>query len=211
MDDQNSAFAEPASLEAVLITDEVLRRSPRAPDYELESHAHCVLVETLASTPEQILQCLAQEVMKVCNAGSAGISLLNKLDGEQTFVWPAVVGAWGSYVGAKTPRDFGPCAEVLARGTALVFRHPELHYPYLQDTSPSIEEGMLAPVYVGAKAVGTVWVISHEERRKFDSEDLRRLTSLSRFASIAFHVCFGDFYCRREHFLQSGFQVFAKQ
>jgi len=188
MDDQPSDLPDLVPLEAVLITDEVRRRTLRAPNYELESQLHSVVVEALANAPESVLQCLAQEAMRLCNAESAGVSLLNKQDGERTFVWPAVVGEWSRFVGAGTPSDFSPCADVLARGTSLVFCHPERRYPYLKDAVPGIEEAMLAPVFVGSKAVGTVWVIAHRANRHFDSEDLRQLTNLTKFASIAYQV-----------------------
>jgi signal transduction histidine kinase len=44
---------------------------------------------------------------------------------------------------------------------------------------------------VKGRAVGTIWAIHHEdlpERRKFDTEDLRLLESLGRFASAAYQT-----------------------
>lgn len=31
----------------------------------------------------------------------------------------------------------------------------------------------MVPYYVGGEAVGTVWVVMHDQRRKFDAEDER--------------------------------------
>jgi GAF domain-containing protein len=47
-------------------------------------------------------------------------------------------------------------------------------------------EALLIPFFVGAEAVGTVWVLSHDERRQFDAEDFRLLNSIGKFASAAF-------------------------
>ena len=47
---------------------------------------------------------------------------------------------------------------------------------------------MLVPFYLEGKAVGTIWAIAHDDRRKFDTEDLRQLESLGRFASAAYQA-----------------------
>jgi len=44
------------------------------------------------------------------------------------------------------------------------------------------------PFFVEGKAVGTIWAIAHDDRRRFDAEDLRLLEHLSRFASAAYQV-----------------------
>jgi PAS domain S-box-containing protein len=69
--------------------------------------------------------------------------------------------------------------------TPLLFTHWERRYPYLLEVVPLAEEGLLVPIYVRGKAVGTIWAIAHDLRRQFDSEDLRQLESFGRFASAA--------------------------
>jgi len=44
----------------------------------------------------------------------------------------------------------------------------------------------LIPLYVDGEAVGTIWVISHDENRRFDAEDLRVMTNLGNFAGAAY-------------------------
>ncbi len=46
----------------------------------------------------------------------------------------------------------------------------------------------MVPFYAKGKAVGTIWLVAHDERRKFDSEDQRMLESLGSFASAAFQA-----------------------
>jgi PAS domain S-box-containing protein len=53
---------------------------------------------------------------------------------------------------------------------------------------PPIVEALLVPFHRERKPVGTLWVIAHTPSRKFDTEDQRVLTSLSRFASMAYQV-----------------------
>jgi PAS domain S-box-containing protein len=51
-----------------------------------------------------------------------------------------------------------------------------------------IEECLLVPFYVGGKAVGTIWAITHSDRRKFDAEDERLMNTLGQFASLAYQT-----------------------
>jgi PAS domain-containing protein len=140
----------------------------------------------LADSPATILQTLADWVLKALQADSAGLSLLTK-DGKG-FYWAAISGAWRSHTGGGTPRDFGPCGDVLDRNAPMLFTHWELRYPYLATATPLAEEGLLVPFFVKGKAVGTIWAIVHTSRRRFDAEDLRLLERLGQFASAAYQT-----------------------
>jgi len=164
-----------------------LRRRPlRAPEYERENSALVSLVSALADSPRTILQTLADKVLEVLQAGSAGLSLLTK--DETRFYWAAIAGAWGPHIGGGTPRSFGPCGDVLDRNVPMLFTHWELRYPYLGSATPLADEGLLVPFHVNGRAVGTIWAIAHEKTRTFDLEDLRLLESLGRFASAAYQA-----------------------
>ena len=173
-------------LEAIVRTDELSRRPSRPPDHASENNALVALSTALADSPVTILQTLADRVLEGLQADSAGLSLLTK-DGK-SFYWAAISGAWQSHTGGGTPRDFGPCGDVLDRNAPMLFTHWELRYPYLGTATPLAEEGLLAPFYVKCKAVGTIWAIVHTDRRRFDAEDLRLLESLGRFASAAYQA-----------------------
>jgi GAF domain-containing protein len=178
-------------LESILCTEELTRRPTRPRDYETENRALVSLAQALAESPRTILQTLADKVLEVFQAGSAGLSLLTKEDGGRRFYWPAIAGMWKPHVGGGTPRDFGPCGDVLDRNVPLLFRHFERRYGYLLPVTPPAEECLLVPFSVEGKAVGTIWAITHDDRpgaRKFDSEDLRMLVSLGTFASAAYQA-----------------------
>jgi signal transduction histidine kinase/GAF domain-containing protein len=175
-----------ASLESILRTDELLDRPSRLPDCGKENAALVALIGALADDPETILQTLADKVLDVLQADSAGLSLLTR-DGQR-FYWAAIAGAWGPHIGGGTPRDFGPCGDVLDRNVPMLFTHWERRYPYLGTAFPLAEEGLLVPFFVNGKSVGTIWAISHDSRRKFDREDLRLLESMGRFASAAYQT-----------------------
>lgn len=174
----------PASLESILITEELNKRPSRPPDYEVESRALLAIAQHMADSPRTTLQKLAESALQICGADSAGVSLVSKKSGD--FYWPAVAGAWKPHIGGGTPRNFGPCGVVLDRDSMQLFKRPERLYPYLLPISPPVVEALLTPFYVEGKAVGTVWVVAHSADRKFDSEDLRLIESLGRFAAAFF-------------------------
>lgn len=175
-----------APLESILCTEELLNRPGRPPDYAKENAALAALVGALADSPRTILQTLADKVLEVLDADSAGLSLLTK-DGKR-FYWAAIAGAWQPHLGGGTPRDFGPCGDVLDRNITMLFTHWERRYPYLNAAMPLAEEGLLVPFFVNGKSVGTIWAIAHRNHRKFDSEDQRLLESMGRFASAAYQT-----------------------
>jgi C4-dicarboxylate-specific signal transduction histidine kinase len=175
-----------APLHSILCNDELLRRPSRPPDYTKENGALTTLVSALADSPRTILQALADKVLETLDADSAGLSLLTK-DGKR-FYWAAIAGAWQPHIGGGTPRDFGPCGDVLDCNRTMLFTHWERRYPYLSAAMPLAEEGLLVPFYVNGKAVGTIWTIAHRNHRRFDSEDQRLLESMGRFASAAYQT-----------------------
>jgi GAF domain-containing protein len=89
-------------------------------------------------------------------------------------------------VDGGTPRDFGPCGTVLDRDAAMLCSHPERDFPYFGEVLPLLDEGLLIPFYVDGEAVGTIWIISHDETRRFDAEDLRVMTNLGAFAGTVY-------------------------
>jgi PAS domain S-box-containing protein len=175
-------------LESILFTEELRRRPSRPPDYERENRALVALASALADPRSNVLQTLAETILDVTQCDSSGLSLLTKGDGGERFYWPAIAGMWSPHVGGGTPRDFGPCGDVLDRNRTLLFQHFERRYPYLLPVVPSAKECLLVPFYVGGKAVGTIWAIVHSERRKFDAEDERLMNTLGQFASLAYQT-----------------------
>lgn len=175
-----------APLASIVLTEELRRRPSRPPDYEKENRALAALVGALADSPRTILQTLADKILEVLQAGSAGLSLLTK--DKTRFYWAAIAGAWAPHIGGGTPRNFGPCGDVLDRNVPMLFTHWEKRYPYLGSATPLADEGLLVPFYVNGRSVGTIWAIVHDRSKQFDSEDQRLLESLGRFASAAYQA-----------------------
>src|SRR5438270_10093334 len=188
-----TSIPEAASLQSILCTEELQRRPSRPPEYEKENRALVKLASTLADSPGTIFQTLAETILDITQCDSAGLSLLTR-DGKtpdacgERFYWPAIAGIWNPHVGGGTPRNFGPCGDVLDQNRTLLFRHFERRYPYLMPVTPAAEECLLVPFYVDGQAVGTIWGIMHTDRRRFDAEDDRVMASLGKFASSAYQA-----------------------
>jgi len=176
------------ALESILCTEELRRRPWRAPDYKRETRALVALTSALAHSPGTILQTLADTILDVTQADSSGLSLLTTNDGGKRFYWPAIAGMWKPHIGGGTPRNFGPCGDVLDCNTTLLFRHFERRYTYFLPITPLVEECLLVPFYIGDKAVGTIWAIMHDGSRKFDAEDERLMGALGQCASLAYQT-----------------------
>jgi PAS domain S-box-containing protein len=177
-----------APLESILCTEELRLRPFRPPDYETENRALAALASALAESRSNILQTLADTILDVTQCDSSGLSLLTKDDGGKRFYWPAIAGMWKPHIGGGTPRDFGPCGDVLDQNRTLLFQHFERRYPYFEPVTPLVEECLLVPFYVDGRAVGTIWAIMHSDRHKFDAEDERLMSRLGQFASLAYQT-----------------------
>jgi signal transduction histidine kinase/ActR/RegA family two-component response regulator len=175
-----------APLESILATEELGRRPSRPPDYQKENCALVALASAMVDAKSNILQAFAEMILDVTQCDSSGLSLLTKDGGR--FYWPAIAGEWKPHIGGGTPRNFGPCGDVLDRNCTLLFRHFERRYPYLRPVIPAAEECLLVPFYVGGKAVGTIWAIMHTGRHLFDGEDERIMRALGQFASVAYQT-----------------------
>jgi PAS domain S-box-containing protein len=176
------------ALRSMLSTDELRRRPSRPPDHAAENQALIALAREMATSPEGILQRLADTALSLCRAHSAGLSLLEDGDQKNNFHWRAIAGEWTPHLNGGTPRDFGPCGTVLDQDSAMVCSHPELDFPYWAPIKPVLEEGLLIPFHIRGEAVGTIWIVAHDTSRRFDAEDLRVMTNLGTFAAAAYQT-----------------------
>lgn len=169
----------------VIATSKLKSREARPPDFKQECEALRELAKTLADAPNHLAQHLVDLAMQLTGAGSAGLSLLETVDGEAMFRWVATAGDFGRHAGETLPRGFSPCGAVVDRNEALLMHHPVRHYPYIAQLRSPVCEVMLAPFTQGGEPKGTVWVVHHTEGKRFDLEDLRLLQSITGFASAA--------------------------
>ena len=170
------------SLEEILCTDDLFRRRSRPPHHELENRALHSLMGTLAVAPCAVPQALSDTMAGLLDAGSAGIHLLSAARSAQS-PWAAVAGAWAPHLCGV--REFAPGADAVSRDAPLLLRRVDRHYRSLQHLTPRAEECLVVPVHVDGAPVGTIWAVAHDDRRRFDMEDLRQMQSLAAFAAAA--------------------------
>lgn len=142
----------------------------------------------LMATHDQkaVLRKVASYALMICKAESAGFSILETdRAGKESFRWTATCGRMHAFEGGTTPANFSPCGFCLERNSAQLFRNPERYYDYLKPIAP-LAELLLIPMHHGNSWVGTVWVISHQGRRKFDPEDARLMMQFGSLVSATF-------------------------
>jgi hypothetical protein len=171
-----------AKLIGVLITPQLSARPSRRKNRVQLGKAVKMLESKLSGSEQELLDALVQAALKLCNAGTAGFSVL--YEDEQVFRWDALAGALMAARGGTTPRTWSPCGTTLDLGRPQLFSHPSRCFEYFKDAPQPISEGLVVPVYIGAKPLGTLWVASHDDR-KFDKEDLQVLQSFADFCGTA--------------------------
>src|SRR5687768_7012494 len=177
----------PISVDEVVINSQLHSRSSRLPDYEAEENALIALAQTMADAPQTILQKLVETALQLCRADTAGISLLEKHGDAEVFRWEALAGVFSDRVNTRMPRNASPCGTTIDRDTTQLMYMAERLFPALQ-AEPPIVEALLIPFHVEHKPIGTIWVVAHDERRKFDREDERIVRALAEFASAAWQL-----------------------
>jgi signal transduction histidine kinase len=176
-------------LEDVLITDQLFLRAQKERDPREEAESLQRLAHVMARRPHKLVETLLEMALRLCGAGTAGISLLEERpDAEPVFRWTHLAGALEGYVGKVGPKDFSPSAICLNLGSPQLFSYPARYFEYFEDVNPPIVETLVFPLPIGDEVQGTLWIVSHDENVKFDSEDVRRMTVLAEFTSCGLHL-----------------------
>jgi two-component sensor histidine kinase len=159
----------------------LLQRPKRAPNLQAEAVALCELSKILADDPCVALRRSPEIALSLCNAGTAGLSLLRRNAGGQTTVhWEVVSGALALHEGTDTPRDYSPCGLCLDAGATILVSRPARSFTYLRETRPTIVENLIVPLYDSArKPLGTFWVAHHDSTARFCADDARIVEQLA--------------------------------
>jgi RNA polymerase sigma factor (sigma-70 family) len=183
-------------LSETIISDELLIRPIRAANTAAENSALQSLAAALPDGKNVALKRLANLAIELCGAGSAGVSVLEEGDGgEWVFRWQALAGVIEPYEGGTTPRNWSPCGTCLDAGVPVLYSYPARHFSYFRPLAVPIVEGLVIPMYADRNGGATIWIVSHEEDRRFDAEDVRIMTTLGNFATRALSLApSGDSY-----------------
>jgi signal transduction histidine kinase len=180
-------------LGAVIITPELNRRTFRDRDLAAEHLALTELMEEMAcaagtTASDRLIRRLVDTTLCLCQADCAGMSMLEMNGDKEMFRWRAIAGRWADLTGGAIDRASSACGLVVDRNAPVLMDRPQRHYGSLPGGDP-ITEMLMIPFHFEDRPVGTLWVVSLDANgRRFDAEDLRLLTSLARFASIAYRL-----------------------
>jgi signal transduction histidine kinase len=181
--------SQPAHLEDILITEKLKSRRRRKPNAHAENAVMQGLARVMASAPNDLIDTLLRTALELCSAGTAGLSLLETPpQGDAIFRWTNLAGALSKHLGGTTPRDFSPCGVTLDRSAPQLFAYPARRFQYFNDLDFTIVEALVIPVDLGGEVPGTIWVVSHDDEVKFDSEDARIMIGLADFTSCALRM-----------------------
>ncbi|NLP60534.1 hybrid sensor histidine kinase/response regulator [Paraburkholderia sacchari] len=171
------------------VTEKLDARRRRSPDFAAEIEALHVLTRALNVSDTEMLQTLVDIALKLCNAGSAGISLRERNARQpQTFRWVALAGQCAGLVGHLLQSDDSPAAVTLELGSPQLFAFPKRQFDCLAIVTPEVTEELVVPVPGTPEPWGALWVMAHDEHLHFDSEHRRILTSLANFTCAALTI-----------------------
>src|SRR5678810_1197281 len=163
------------------------QRSCRPRDYDFEHRSLAALAQEMAQNPRNMLQKLVETAVELCNAETAGVSLLETRDGKELFRWEALTGVFASYRNNTMPRDASPCGTCIDENRTQLMYLADRLFPALLN-EPRFVEVLLIPFAVEGRPIGTVWIVSHTEGRTFDREDERIMQVLAQFAAVAWQL-----------------------
>lgn len=170
----------------VLITQVLASRPARQPNFVAENEALRTLAQHLMDDPHLMLKRLVRLALDLCQAHTVGVSLFDTApDGESVFRWVVIAGALEQLEQTTLPGYFSPCGRTLACNQPQLYSHPERYFTYLPQSQLPIVELFLMPLCINEQALGTLWMMSHDETRQFDAEDRRLMMSLGGFAASA--------------------------
>jgi signal transduction histidine kinase len=179
----------PARLEDILITEKLKSRRRRKPNVHAENAALQGLARVMATAPNDLIDTLLRTALELCSAGTAGLSLLETHGpGDGIFRWTNLAGALSKHLGGTTPRNFSPCGVALDRSAPQLFAFPGRRFQYFNGLDFTIVEALVIPVDLGGEVPGAIWIASHDDEVKFDSEDARIMIELADFTSCALRM-----------------------
>ena len=176
-----------ASYAAIDIRAELASRPYRPPNYEAEDRALAVLAAELAENPRNMLQKLAEMALDLCDADSAGISLLETRDGVEVFRWEALAGIFSAFRNQTILRNASPCGVCIDQNTTQLLYLPDRYFAASR-VDPRVVEALLIPFHYQGRPVGTVWIVTHRLDRKFDRENERLVRTLAAFVSAGWQL-----------------------
>jgi two-component sensor histidine kinase len=169
----------------------LLRERSRGPaQYEAEIQAMHSLARAVLESSDDVLARFAETALKLCRAGSAGIALLEvHPSGEEMFRWAALAGALAPHVGSWMARSASPCGLCLERGEPILLADPPRHFAHFAELGvPIVEQLVLPLIGVEQEPLGAIWIVAHDEARKFNRADVETMQRLADYAAVTLEI-----------------------
>lgn len=150
------------------------RGSP--PNLLTEAAATSALLKSVTENPEAIVKHLLDMARALCEAGSAGLSMLDRTEtsDEEPLRWEALSGVLSSHPAIDTRRDHSPCGLCLDAGIAILVSRPQQVFEGWASKLPAITEVLTVPLFDAMCApLGTMWIAHHDSDCRFSSNDVR--------------------------------------
>lgn len=177
------------TLQDVVITHELTQRAARPADPLAERRALEVIAAVTPQGSGAILHALCRLGLRLCEGGSCGINLLEASGEHRQFRWAVIEGLLHPYQGSTAPADHSPCGYVRERGSPQLLSDSARYFEWMQAVDIRAVESLIVPLYREKhEVIGTMWLVSHDDRSRFDSEDLRVLTLLGSHATAAMRL-----------------------
>jgi signal transduction histidine kinase/CheY-like chemotaxis protein len=165
--------------------DVLAQRPARAAGHAVENLALVELARALTGPRDNLLQAISDAALRLCRAGSAGISLVESHGDSRVFRWLAAAGLCADLRGKTTAWDECPCGVTLDANEPQFFVRPQDDFACLQFPGIDVPEGVVVPIPADGEQLGAIWVMSHTPDHEFDLEDVRLLSNLAVFAGAA--------------------------
>jgi hypothetical protein len=179
-------FSTSTQLSDVLITEQLQSRPKRLANIPMELAALREINRYIAGGSAAPLEELCQYAVSMCHAGSAGISILRTLDDGEYMCLDLVVGKAASMTGGTAPRHNSPCGICIKHKAPQLFDRPGRYFDWMASMEIPFIESLVIPIFrSNTKPIGTMWIVSHDEGRRFDKEDVRILRELSGYVLTA--------------------------
>lgn len=173
------------ALDEVIVSDGFPGSTSRPVDLAEHHRVLGNLNAVVDETPQKVLQTFVENLLVLCDAQSAGVSVEDLKAEPAVFRWHAVAGKLAPFLGGTMPRYFCPCGTTIARNRPTLMRGLIRHYPYAAGLNIALEEVLLVPFDVGGRTIGTVWIVAHSNDRHFGADEVKSITSLTHFVSAA--------------------------
>jgi hypothetical protein len=182
-----ATFTEETGLEVIDLRDdrEFAARKLHPRDAIRQMRALQRLSRSFVESPDTILQELVNIAVDLCEAESAGISIVKPDATDDSFYnWVAAAGDYEPFFNAMLPKYPSACGLCLERGEPQHFRVSKRFFDILGVEAPLVKDGLLLPWYEG-ETRGTIFVMSHTLDTAFDSDDVLMMRTLADFAAMA--------------------------